>query len=216
MNVVHNLIDSIRASRATRLVILTSVAVQVAFVTAHGINKQLLGDGLFLALDTDPNLPSWTTSAVFLLAGVACGLLAWLWPDLRGLLIALAAITLFVSLEQTAQLHSRLERAVADPGASLIQAGIGLCFAAVMAATALRLRGMARMLMAGALLAAAISFGASALNRAFDLPYALLIACQTIEELGEMTTATLILAAVVQPLVDAIFRRVEASRAHTV
>lgn len=206
------LLEAIRSSRATRLVILASAAAQVAFVIAHAINKELLGDGLFLALDSDPNLPSWTTGALFLLAGVGCALLAWLRPDLRIPLALVAAVTLFVSFEQTVQLHSQLEDAVADPGASLIQAGIGVCFAAAIAFAAVRLRGMARVLMAGALLAAAISFGASALNRAFDLPYVLIVSFQTLEELGEMTTATLILAAVVQPVVDAIVARVEAAR----
>ncbi|NLT07790.1 MAG: hypothetical protein GXY03_15995 [Solirubrobacterales bacterium] len=205
----RDLIEAIRASPATQFVIVTSIALQAFFLVAHGVNKELLGDGLFLALDSDPNLPSWTTSAIFLLAGVACGLLAWLRPELRAVLAALAAITLFVSLEQTAQLHTQLEHELADPGASLIQAAIGLCFAAVIVVVAVRTHGLTRVLLVGALLAAAISFGGSAMNRAFDLPYALLIFFQTIEELGELSTGTLILAAVVQPLIDAVGGRLE-------
>ena len=53
----------------------------------------------------------------------------------------------------------------------------------------------------------AVAAGASEMNDKFDLPYVGVIFFQTVEEVSEMLTAILLLAAVAEPLIAAIERR---------
>lgn len=197
-----------RRRPVTTVIILAGVALQVVFVLAHGANKELLGDGVFLALDQDASLPSWSTIVLFAFAGTASGLLAWLRPAWRWPLVVLAVLTLLLSLEQTVQIHGRAEReeigGAAGPLVEVI-GGVG-----VLGALALAARAMPppyRWLLLGAIATIGTAAFSSMVNDSFDLPYAGVIFFQTLEEVSEMLTATLILAATAEPLLGAIGQR---------
>jgi hypothetical protein len=178
------------------------------FVVMHGVNKVVFDDGYVFSLDHDQSIPSWATSALFLLAGAISGLLAWLRPRDRTILGALAAIATGLSIEQVVQLHSRVEEEIADPGAFLIEATIGLAVILVVVLVARTLARPHRYLMLGSIGALLLAALASQANQAGDLPQAGVVFFQTVEEISEMLTALLIIAAVVEPTLRAFERRI--------
>lgn len=180
---------------------------------AHGVNKELLGDGSFLALDHDASLPSWATVVLFALAASCCALLAWLRPEWRLSLALLTGFSLVLSLESTVQIHGQVERDPDNPFRSLVQllGGAGFVAALLLAARALPRPHRWLVLIAVATIAAAA--GASEVNDKFDLPYVGVVFFQTVEEVSEMLTAILVLAAVAQPLIGAVERRLGAAEA---
>jgi hypothetical protein len=206
--------DDVRASRVTWLILAAGLALQVLFVMLHGINKELLGDRLFLALDRDPNLPSWTETALFVAAGSAIALLAWLKPAARIPLAVLALLAFLLSLEQMAQIHGDVERQLGDLATLVIQPimALGLVLAVVWAAR--HLPSLSRTLLWAAIVSIAVAQGSSLVNLQFDPPYAVIIFFQTLEEVGEIATAVLLLAAAGQPLIDSIVERVLDGVAH--
>jgi hypothetical protein len=177
-------------------------------VLMHGVNKVAFDDGYVFSLDHDQGIASWGTSALFLLAGVLSGLLAWLRPRDRTLLGALAAIATGLSIEQVVQLHSRVEEEIADPGAFLIEATIGLAVIVVVVLVARTLASPHRYLMLGSIGALLLAALASQANQAGDLPQVGVVFFQTVEEISEMLTALLIIAAVVEPALRAFERRI--------
>jgi hypothetical protein len=192
-------------------ILVAGVALQAFFIVAHGVNKELLGDGTFLALDHDASLPSWATVVLFALAGICCALLAWLNPESRMPLAVLAGFSLALSLESTVQLHGQVERDSDNPFRSLVQllGGAGFVAALLLVARALSRPFRWFLLLAVATIVAAA--GASEMNDKFDLPYVGVIFFQTVEEVCEMMTAILVLAAVAEPLIAAIERRLVTS-----
>jgi len=80
-------------------VIAVGVAIQIVLVVLHGVNTELLGDRSFLALDKDANLSAWVETALFVAAGICCGLLAWLKPRARLPLALLGGVAMLMSLE---------------------------------------------------------------------------------------------------------------------
>jgi hypothetical protein len=192
-------------------ILAAGVALQAAFILLHGANKELFGDGAFLALDKDASVPSWATVVLYALAGIACASLAWLSPRLRWPLLALGGIALLLSLEQTAQVHVNLENDAGDPAASLVALVIGGGFAAALAAGARALGRPHSLLLWLAIAAIVVSGASSAANDGLDPPYAGVIFFQTVEEVSEMLAATLILAAVAEPLLAAARRRLQVS-----
>jgi hypothetical protein len=205
---VWSLYDDILASPATWAVLAIGLAIQVVLVLAHGVNKELLGDRSFLALDKDANLPAWTETALFVGAGIGCGLLAWLKRQSRWSLALLAVVAMLMSLEQMAQLHTRVEDdlgGLATKGIEPLMA-IGLVLIVVNAAR--HLPRLSKVCLWGAVAAIALAQGSSMLNSEFTLPHAGLVFFQTTEEVGEMLTATLLIAAVVQPILDGVVTRV--------
>lgn len=204
--------DAVRGSGTTYRILLAGIALVAALVVLHGLNKELLGDAHFLALDKDNNLPSWATTALFAIAGVTYGLLAWLRPSARIPLAGLGALALLLSLEQTAQIHTRVEADLGDAATIGLQTLAALGVVGVVAFAARALPALSNALLLAAIAAIAVSQGASVANSEFDLPYWGIVLFQTLEEVGEMTTAVLLIAAAVRPGLEAIVARVHAER----
>jgi hypothetical protein len=198
--------DDVRASPLTYAIVVGGVAIQLVLVLAHGVNSALLGDGSFLALDRDHNVPAWYETALFVVAGLGCWLLAWLRPAIRVPLVLLGLVALLLSFEQMAQLHGSVEEDLGDT-ATAIEALMALGLVAVVWLAARGLPRLSKILLWGAIVAIAVAQGSSTIN-SDDLPHAVVVFLQTLEEVGEMTTATLLIAAVAQPVVDGIVARV--------
>jgi hypothetical protein len=209
---VKTLYYAVRDSRATYAVLMAGLALQVVLVVLHGVNKELLSDANFLALDKDNNLPSWTTTALFAIAGVTYGLLAWLRPSARIPLAGLGALALLLSLEQTAQIHTRVEEDLGDAATIALQTLAAMGVVGVVAFAARALPALSNALLFAAIAAIALSQGSSLANSEFELPYWGIVLFQTLEEVGEMTTAVLLIAAAVGPGLEAILARVLAER----
>ncbi len=203
---VVRLLDEIRASPLTYAIVVGGIAVQLVLVLAHGVNKELLGDGRFLALDRDYNVPAWYETALFVVAGLGCWLLAWLKPAVRIPLVLLGVVALLLSFEQMAQLHGQVENDLGNT-ATALEALMALGLVAVVWLAARGLPRLSRILLWGAIVSIAVAQGSSTLN-SDDLPHAVVIFLQTLEEVGEMMTATLLIAAVAQPAVDGVVDRV--------
>jgi hypothetical protein len=205
---MQNLYNQVRASRVTYTILLGGLALAALFVVLHGINKEFLGDRLFLALDRDPNLPSWTTTALFFAAGLACGLLAWLRPSGRVPLAVLAVFAMLLSLEQMVQVHGDVEKELGDLATLVIQPLMALGLVAVVFWAARDLPALSKALLWGAIIAIAVAQGSSEVNLQFDPPYAINIFFQTLEEVAELATGVFMIAAAAQPALDAIVARV--------
>jgi hypothetical protein len=67
---------------------------------------------------------------------------------------------------------------------------------------------LSKVLLWGAIAAIAVAQGSSLVGSELDLPYAGVVFFQTVEEVGEMLTAILLIAAAAQPALDAISARV--------
>lgn len=201
------LLGDLRRSRLTFAIIVAGIALQALFVVAHGINAWFLGDGLFLALDRDPNLPSWVETALFVVGGLACWLLAWLKPAVRGPWVLLGIAAFLLSMEQMVQLHGDIERDLGSVVTTVIQPLMALGLIVVVVLAARGVPRLSQVLLWGAIGAIAVAQGASTLNNP-DLPHAAIVLLQTIEELGELTTATLLIAAPAQPFLDGVVERV--------
>lgn len=191
----------------TTIILVAGVILQVFLVLAHGVNKELLGDGAFLAIDQDASLPSWATVVLYAFAGVSCGLLAWLRPQWRAPLAVLAVFALGLSLEQTVQVHGDVESDSENPLGTLSQTIGGAIFAASLFFAARVVPRPFRWFFLLAIATIATAAGASEMNDKLDLPYAGVIFFQTLEEVGEMLTAILILAATAEPLLAALRER---------
>jgi hypothetical protein len=200
--------NDVRASRVTFLVLVVGVVLEVLFVLLHGINKELLGDRRFLALDRDPNLPSWTETALFVVAGIAMALLAWLKPAARVPFAVLALLGFLLSLEQMAQIHADVEEQLGDLATFVIEPLMALGLMLVVAWAARHLPSRSNVLLWAAIASIALAQGSSLVNLHFDPAYALTIFLQSLEEVAEIATAVLLIAAAAQPLVDAIVARV--------
>jgi hypothetical protein len=205
---VRELYEQVRASPVTFAILAGGLALQAVLVVLHGVNKELLDDANFLALDKDNNLPSWITTALFVAAGLACGLLAWLRPRERIPLALLGLVALLLSLEQMAQIHGELEADLGDVMTLVIQPLLAIGLVAVVALAARGLPTLSKVLLWAAIACIAVSQLSSMVNSEFDPPYALVVFFQTIEEVGEMLTAILLIAAAAQPALDAIRARV--------
>jgi hypothetical protein len=205
---VWSLYQELLESPATWAVIAIGVAMQILLVVLHGVNKELLGDRSFLALDKDANLPAWVETALFVGAGICCGVLAWLKPRARLPLALLGVVAMLMSFEQMAQLHTRVEADLGDVATKGIEPLMALGLVAIVVYAARQLPRISKVCLWGAVVAIAIAQGSSMLNSEFTLPHAPLVFFQTTEEVGEMLTATLLIAAMVQPIVDAVVSRV--------
>lgn len=176
------------------------------FVFMHGVNRVVFDDGYVFSLDHDQSIPSWATSALFTLAGVGAALCAWLRPGSRKQMAVLAVIAFGLSMEQVIQLHGRVEEEVADPGAFLLEAAVGMAVIVVIVLAARSLERPHRYLLLGSIGALLLAAVASQANQAGDLPHAGVVFFQTVEEISEMLTALLIIAAVAEPVLRAAER----------
>jgi hypothetical protein len=203
-----SLYKQVRASRVTFLILAAGLAIEVLFVILHGVNKELLGDRLFLALDRDPNLPSWTETALFVVAGLGLAMLAWLRPAARIPFAVLALLAFLLSLEQMVQIHGDVEEELGDVATLVIQPLMALGLVAVVAWAARHLPRLQQVLLWAAIVSIAVAQASSLVNLQFDPPYAVNIFFQTLEEVAEIATAVLFIAAAAQPLIDSIVARV--------
>lgn len=176
-------------------------------VVMHGVNKELFGDGYVFALDSDQSIAAWATSAMFALGGLGSGLLAWLRPRDRTPLAVLALISTGLSMEQVVQLHGHVEEEVANPGATLLEAMVGLAVIVVIVLAARTLQRPHNYLLLGSIGALILASLASKANQEGEIAYAAVIFFQTVEEISEMLTALLIIAAVTEPTLRAFERR---------
>lgn len=177
-------------------------------VVMHGVNKELFGDGYVFALDSDQSISAWATSAMFALAGLGAGLLAWLRPEDRPLLAVLSVVTTALSAEQVVQLHGHVEEEIANPGSTLIEATIGIAVVIVIVLAARALARPYNYLLLGSIGALVLASLASKANQEGDIPYAAVIFLQTVEEISEMLVALLIIAALAEPVLRDFERRV--------
>lgn len=172
----------------------------------HGVNRVLLDDGYVFALDHDQSISAWATSALFALAGVGAALCAWLRPGSRKQMVVLAVIAFGLSMEQVVQLHGHVEEEVADPGAFLLEATIGIAVIIAIVLAARSLEPPHRYLLLGSIGALLLASLASQANQSGDLPHAGVVFFQTVEEISEMLTALLIVAALAEPALRAAER----------
>lgn len=208
---LERLAAELRRSPATYAVLAGALVLQVVLVVLHGVNSELLGDGRLLALDRDANVPAWIETALFVVAGVACFLLAWLEPPVRLPLALLGGVALLLSFEQMAQLHEQLGQELADGPMTAIEVTLALGLIAIVALVARGLPWLSRMMLWAAIGAIAVAQGSSMLNSQIDLPYAGVIFFQALEEVGEITTAVLLIAAMLQPVLDGVVAYVRGS-----
>jgi hypothetical protein len=205
---VGSVYEEILASPVTWGVIAVGIAIQAVLVVLHGVNKELLGDRSFLALDKDANLPAWVETALFVAAGIGCGVLAWLKPRARLPLALLGVVAMLMSLEQMAQLHTRVEADLGEIATKGIEPLMALGLVAIVVFAGRHLSRLSKICLWGAVVAIAVAEGSSMLNSEFVLPHAALVFFQTTEEVGEMLTATLFIAAMAQPILDGVVSRV--------
>jgi len=211
---VGSLYSEVRASPVTWAVLIAGAAIIALLVLAHGVNKELLGDRSFLALDKDANLPAWTETAMFAIGGVGFGVLAWLKPKARASLALLGGIALLMSLEQMAQLHTRVEDELGGIATKGIEPLMAIGLIAIVVFAGRQLPRLSKICLWGAVVAIAIAQGSSMLNSEFSLPHAPLVFFQTTEEVGELLTATLFIAATLQPIIDGVVERVLSMHGH--
>lgn len=205
---VQRLREEVGGSPVTYAIIVGGIALQLLFVLLHGVNSELLGDRSFLALDRDANLPAWTETLLFAVAGLGCWLLAWLEPAVRPPLALLGLVALLLSFEQMAQLHMRVEADLGSSATNVIEPLMALGLVAIVAFASRGLPWLSRVLLWAAIAAIALAQGSSMVNAELDLPHLEIVVFQTLEEVGEMLTATLLIAAVAQPIIDGVVARV--------
>lgn len=194
--------------RLTAAILAAGLVLEAFFVVMHGINKEAFGDGYFFSLDNDLSLPSWATCVLFAWAGSVCALFAVFERAARRPFAALGVISFGLSMEQFVQLHGRVEESVADPGSKLIEIFLGVAIVVAIVLAARVLSPPFRQLLLGSIAILVISSLSSQANQSLDPPYVGVIFFQTVEEIFEMLTATLIIAATVEPLWDSIQRHV--------
>ena len=206
------LLGDLRSTPVTLAVVAGGIALLSVLLLLHAINKLLLGDGLFLAFDADPNLPSWIQTALFVVAGLGCWLLGWLRPELRLPLAVLGLFAFALSCEQMVQVHKEVESSLGDLAMNVVQPLLALGLIAIVWLAGRGLPRLSQALLWGAIASIAVAQGSSMVNAEFELPYAGLIFFQTLEEVGEMMTAILMIAAIAQPVLDAIAAKVLETR----
>lgn len=160
----------LRRSAATQWIILGGVTLQVVLVLLHGINKELLGDGTFLALDQDANLPAWIETALFVVAGLGCWLLAWVRPGVRMPFALLGGVSLLLSLEQMAQLHTRVEADLGGLATNAIEPSMAIGLVAIVAFAARGVPLLSKLLVWCSIVSIAVAQGSSMVDGSSTCP----------------------------------------------
>ena len=197
--------------RVTRLLVLATVALTVGHLAAlyvhHGLGYDYaLGLVPLFDFNMESNAPTWFSSALLLGVGIVAAVIASRAAALRGHWLLVAGVALFLSLDESVQLHellsALLRRGLAvGPGFSLAVAAIvGLLPVLLGAAVFYRfLRALPRSTAVGLVVAGAVylggAVGVDTVVAAIDFGGeggAVSLALHTVEELLEM--AGLILA----------------------
>jgi hypothetical protein len=181
------------------------VALEAVLVLLHGANRLALGDGHFLALDAEKNLPTWFSSSIFMLAAVSWLLLASRRAEGRRFFGAIGLLLLALSLDEAAEIHDRIEH-LADFRVAMLgwEPLLAVLVIWLFIQAYRRLGARSRLLVVcGAVCLGSAQF-TSALNGTIDFFYLGEVALGVAEEWLEMLTATFLLAAAIEPLRDAL------------
>jgi hypothetical protein len=167
----------------------------IALLAVAHVGNRATVDSDLLRLDLEGNVPTWASSLMFGIAGLACLGVSAAGRRGRALWAGVGALALALSLDETAALHERLS---ADIGATsaewIVQPLVGLAAIALLLAAGRQTGGPAQRL----LLAAA---GALVLGHLAELATpapeegAVAAALKIVEESLEMLVAALVLAA---------------------
>jgi hypothetical protein len=187
-------------------VVTVLVALEAVLVLLHGANKLALGDGHFLALDAEKNLPTWFSSSIFCLAAASWLLLAAHRREEGGrFFAAIGLLLLALSLDEAAEIHDRVED-MADFRVAVLGweplLAVLVIWLFVRAYRQLGPRSRLLVLCGAACLGGAQFV--SALNGTVDFFYLGEVGLGVAEEWLEMLTATFLLGAAIDALRDAI------------
>lgn len=185
-------------------IVAAGVLVILVLIVAHGVNA-VTGDGRFLSVDQEQNLPTWLRTMLFAAAAAAC-LVCWRLGDRhRRLWLGLGVLMLAFSLDDAVMGHEWLE--AETDGRALVgwwEPLAGLAIAAVFAAAVRAMPSPQR----GLVLAAAVSLvggqAASTLPTHVDLGHALVVLFSLAEQGLEALTGVFILAAAWGPARDLV------------
>jgi hypothetical protein len=183
-----------------RTVLTTGAVVLLVLVVLHGINGATV-DGRFLSLDQEANLPSWIRVILYFVAASACAAAALLGD--RRVWLGLAAVLLVFSLDDLAQGHEWLEgQTDAHTLINVVEPAAALVVAAVIALACRRLGPLRRgLILAGSALLV-VGFAASMLNGGRS--HGATVALSTVEQLCEAAFGWFLLAAAIEPALDAV------------
>ena len=186
-------------------VVAVAIAVHAFLIVMHGVNKELLGDRRYLALDGESNLPTWVSIVTFALAATTAALVAFADDVRRWWWASLAVVMASLSLDEASMAHDALED-MADRKYSQLgwQPLLGLVVLWLYVQLIRRVGPRARLMLIlsfSCLVAAQFS---SSFNSLVKPPYVINIFLQTTEEWGEMLVATFALAAGVDELKDRV------------
>ena len=184
-----------RQGAMTACIAAGAIAILVLAV-AHGVNKELLGDGVALALDRDYSVAFFWTVLIFAAAAVVWARLAAVRPDGRAIWVAMSVLCAALAVEGVAQIHGRLEDSTGyDLQMLVVQPLVALLVIGVLVACYRRLPSPERYLLAAAVACLVLAQLVSTANGQLDLPYAGIVLASVVEESLEMLTGTLLLAA---------------------
>jgi hypothetical protein len=167
----------------------------IALLVVLHVGNRATIDSDLLRLDLEANVPTWASSLLFGLAGLACLGVSATRRRGRRLWAGVGALALALSLDETAALHERLSADIGSTSAEwIVQPLVGLAAIALLLAAGRQAGGPAQRL----LLAAA---GALVLGHLAELATpapeegALAAALKIVEESFEMLVAAFVLAA---------------------
>jgi hypothetical protein len=177
-----------------RTILAGSIAIQVVLVALH-LTGQATGVTLF-DLPSEGNVPTWFSSAQFLLAGLACFVASRQEGATRNAWVALALVMTAFSADEIAGFHERFEtHQGVDTAILVIEPILGLIVIAIVWSVLRDLRREAVRLLAGAMLAIVLAQGISVAAEKLEPEGTALDALAIFEEVFEMLTGTLVLGA---------------------
>ncbi len=179
-----------------RAIVGIGLAMIVLFLPLHAVNKLLLGDSEVLALDRDYSVQALWNVLLFAVAAAAWWRLGLARPDHRWVWTAMAVLCGALAVEAIVQVHKDLERSLGFEASILVvQPLLAAAVVGLFVMCVRRLPSPERLLVAAAAVTLVLAQLFSVVNGQFDLPYAGIVAVQTLEEVMEILTATLLLAA---------------------
>jgi hypothetical protein len=182
--------------RVIRAIIGVGIGMILLFIALHGVNKVLLDDSVVFALDRDFSVSYFWTILLFAGAAVVWWRLRTAMPRHMGVWTAMAALCALLAIEGIAQFHSELEQSLGYRlNTLIIQPVLAIAVVTLFVMCVRRLPSPESLLVAAAVVTLVLAQLFSIANGQLDLPYAGIIAMQTLEEAMEMLTATLLLAA---------------------
>jgi hypothetical protein len=181
-----------------RRVLYAALAAEALLMALH-IPARIADGAKIFRVDEESNLPTWFSSSQFLLAALACALLAAGDRARRFGWGVLAAIMLEFSVDEVAELHERVEdRAGFDTALLLLEPLIGLVALVVIWRALSSLPRMPARLLLFALFCAVAAQASSVVTGKLEPPQGVEYTFQALEELFEMLAGTFILVAALE------------------